>query len=81
MLADDELTAPALAAIAAGSTAEAAWLAALDEQIAGYETSDDDYFRARAADLKDIRDRVLRNLAGGDTEAAPARRHRRSASD
>ena len=40
-------------------------------EIAGYETSDDDYFRARAADLVDLRDRVLRNLSGADVAAAP----------
>lgn len=64
MLEDDALSAPALSAIAAGEPAHEAWSAALDSEIAGYEASDDDYFRARAADLRDIRDRVLRNLAG-----------------
>ena len=83
MLADDELIAPALAAIEAGDSAEAAWVAALNAEIAGYETSDDDYFRARAADLIDLRDRVLRNLSGADLEARAAgrdpRRRRRDA--
>ena len=36
----------------------------LDEQIAGYEAADDAYFRARSADLRDIRDRVHRALTG-----------------
>jgi phosphotransferase system enzyme I (PtsI) len=40
------------------------------EQIGGYEAAEDEYFRARAADLRDLRDRVLRALAGGETEAA-----------
>ena len=71
MLSDDELTEPAFALIAAGDGAEAAWLAALADQITGYETADDDYFRARAADLVDLRDRVLRNLSGADLAAAP----------
>ncbi len=71
MLSDDELTAPAFTLIGAGDSAEAAWLAALSEQIAGYETASDDYFRARAADLVDLRDRVLRNLSGADVAAAP----------
>ena len=44
--------------------ADAAWRQALDAEIAGYEASDDDYFRARAADLRDIRDQVLRALPG-----------------
>jgi phosphotransferase system enzyme I (PtsI) len=71
MLSDDELTDPAVALIEAGDSAEASWLAALSEQISGYETATDDYFRARAADLVDLRDRVLRNLSGADQAAAP----------
>ena len=65
------LTAPAFAAIEVGDAAEAAWLSALNAEITGYETSDDDYFRGRASDLVDLRDRVLRNLSGADLEAAP----------
>ena len=64
MLEDDALAAPALLAIGGGTPAHVAWCAALDGEIAGYEASDDDYFRARAADLRDIRDRVLRHLSG-----------------
>ena len=64
MLEDDALSAPALAAIAGGAPAHDGWAAALDGEIAGYEASEDDYFRARAADLRDIRDRVLRHLSG-----------------
>ena len=41
----------------------------MNAEIAGYEASDDDYFRARAADLKDMRDRVLRHLAGEAEQA------------
>ena len=33
-------------------------------EIAGYERAEDEYFRARAADLVDVRDRVLRHLLG-----------------
>ena len=33
---------------------------ALDAEIAGYEASDEDYFRARSADIRDIRAQVLR---------------------
>lgn len=72
MLADDELVAPALAAIEAGGAADAAWSAALAEQVRSFETSVDDYFRARAADMADLRDRVLRNLSGAVTETRPA---------
>lgn len=71
MLADDELVAPAIASIKAGNAAEAAWLAAMGEQLAGFEIAEDDYFRARAADLTDLRDRVLRNLAGSNSEPPP----------
>ena len=66
MLEDDALSAPALMAIDSGVVADQAWAAALDGEIAGYEASDDDYFRARAADLKDMRDRVLRHLSGDE---------------
>jgi phosphotransferase system enzyme I (PtsI) len=69
MLEDDALSAPALSAIDGGTPAHVAWTAALDDEIAGYEASDDDYFRSRAADLGDIRDRVLRHLSGDSMKA------------
>ncbi|CAN7195543.1 phosphoenolpyruvate--protein phosphotransferase [Mesorhizobium amorphae] len=72
MLEDDALSGPAFAAIASGQPADAAWRQALDAEIAGYEASDQDYFRARAADLRDIRDQVLRALSEEDERAAPA---------
>jgi phosphotransferase system enzyme I (PtsI) len=71
MLADDALSEPALAAIGQGSDAASAWTRALDTEIAGYEASDDDYFRARSADLRDIRDRVLRVLTGAGSSDTP----------
>lgn len=64
LLEDDELSAPAFAAIAAGVAADTAWLAALDHEIAGYQQAADEYFQARAADILDIRDRVLSHLTG-----------------
>lgn len=64
MLEDDLLAAPALGAIAAGRSAHEAWSEALEAEAAGYESADDEYFRARAADLRDIRDRVLAHLCG-----------------
>ncbi len=70
MLEDDALRAPALEAIAGGTPAHEAWSAALGGEILGYESSDDEYFRARAEDLRDIRDRVLRHLFGVGPEAA-----------
>ncbi|NIA69245.1 phosphoenolpyruvate--protein phosphotransferase [Pelagibius litoralis] len=65
MLEDDVLVEPALASIGAGQGAGVAWRGALDEQIADYEAAEDEYFRARSADLRDLRDRVLRHLGGG----------------
>lgn len=62
LLEDDALTEGAFAAIERGGAADAAWRHAMADEIAGYEASDDPYFRARAADLADIRDRVLRQL-------------------
>jgi phosphotransferase system enzyme I (PtsI) len=72
MLEDGALAAAAHDEIARGDTAALAWGRALDAEISGYEASDDDYFRARSADLRDIRDQVLRALVGEEVSAAPA---------
>lgn len=64
MLEDEALTAPALDRIALGTDAVSAWMETLAGQIADYESSGDDYFRARAADLRDLRDEVARRLSG-----------------
>lgn len=69
-LEDEVLSDPAFAAIVRGVPAQQAWAAALDAEIAGYEAADDEYFRARAADLHDIRERVLEALHGGTGAAA-----------
>ncbi|HEY4161896.1 MAG TPA: phosphoenolpyruvate--protein phosphotransferase [Dongiaceae bacterium] len=71
MLEDEELVASAKADIAAGTAADIAWHRNMDIQIAEYATSDDEYFRARASDLTDIRDRVLRHFNGAAVEALP----------
>jgi phosphotransferase system enzyme I (PtsI) len=71
MLEDDALSDPAFNAISTSVQADTAWAKALDEQINDYGTSDDDYFRARAADLSDMRDRVLRHLRGEISVSAP----------
>jgi phosphoenolpyruvate-protein phosphotransferase (PTS system enzyme I) len=65
LLEDEALTTDIFRAIADGMSADAAWLMVLDRDIGGYHASDDEYFRARAADLRDLRDRVLRHLEGG----------------
>lgn len=72
MLADETLAAPAFAAIARGTASDDAWRAAMDAQIRDYDAASDPYFRARASDLRDMRDRVLRRLAGTATAAVPA---------
>jgi phosphotransferase system enzyme I (PtsI) len=64
MLDDEALSEGAFHAIEAGVAADRAWTEALTQEIAGYEASPDDYFRGRAADLADIRDRVLAHLTG-----------------
>jgi phosphotransferase system enzyme I (PtsI) len=69
MLGDDALAEGAYEAIAGGTAADEAWRTALDVEIAGYRAADEEYFRARAADLVDIRDRVLAGLSGGEAIA------------
>jgi len=59
MLADESLSGPAFASIEGGAPADQAWSDTLTNEIAGYEAAEDEYFRARAADLKDIRLQVL----------------------
>jgi phosphotransferase system enzyme I (PtsI) len=71
MLADDALSGPAFEAIKARVTADKAWADALAEQIEGYDATDDEYFRARAADLKDIRQQVLDALTSARDRTAP----------
>src|SRR6266567_8554442 len=71
LLEDDNLAAPAFTLIASGETASRAWRAAIDPEIASYDVADDPYFRARASDLRDLRDRVLRHLAGEADQIVP----------
>jgi phosphotransferase system enzyme I (PtsI) len=72
MLEDDALAEGAFDAIEAGTAADEAWRSALDAEIAGYRSAEDEYFRARVGDLVDIRDRVLMRLNGADKSAAIA---------
>ena len=69
MLEDDALRDPALSAIAAGVGADLAWAEAMAEQVAEYEAAEDAYFRARAADLSDLAERVLGHLLGTQTQS------------
>jgi phosphotransferase system enzyme I (PtsI) len=71
MLADDSLSGTAFDAIDAGVPADEAWSDALVEQIEGYEAAEDEYFRARAADLRDIRQQVFDALTSAGDRIAP----------
>lgn len=46
--------------------AEAAWANAMDELATTYSTLEDSYMQARTADVVDVKQRVLRQLAGTD---------------
>jgi phosphoenolpyruvate-protein phosphotransferase (PTS system enzyme I) len=70
MLEDDALAQSAYVTIETGTGADIAWKSALEREIAGYDASTDEYFRARASDLRDIQDRVLAALSGTSTDAA-----------
>jgi phosphoenolpyruvate-protein phosphotransferase (PTS system enzyme I) len=71
LLGDDALAEPVFAAIDAGAPADAAWREAMETEISGYEASPDEYFRARAADLRDLQDRVEACLLGTSRAAIP----------
>ncbi|MCW5876838.1 MAG: phosphoenolpyruvate--protein phosphotransferase [Anaerolineales bacterium] len=49
---------------------EAAWAAAIESFAAQMEALGDEYFRARATDIRDVGERVLRILAGADDYGA-----------
>jgi phosphotransferase system enzyme I (PtsI) len=72
LLEDANLSAPAFALIKSGEAANRAWNKAIDPEIASYEQASDAYFRARASDLRDLRDRVLRHLAGEADQIVPS---------
>src|SRR5260370_27162051 len=72
LLEDDNLGEPAFTLIAGGEAAYGAWSTALASQIASFDGADDAYFRARASDLRDLRDRVLRHLAGEADQVLPS---------
>jgi phosphoenolpyruvate-protein phosphotransferase (PTS system enzyme I) len=70
MLSDDELARPAFESVSAGESASAAWETTMAAEISGYRDAEDAHFSARAADLEDIRDRVLGHLTPG-ADGAP----------
>lgn len=71
MLSDDTFPLAAKSLVEKGTAADEAWSTVLDAEIASYESSEGEYFRARATDLSDIRDRVLAILRGDTAEAIP----------
>ncbi len=71
MLEDEVVTAPAIKAVEGGAAAEEAWAAAMETQIREYHEAEDLYFRARSADMRDMRDRVLRRLNGTTASTVP----------
>jgi phosphotransferase system enzyme I (PtsI) len=71
MLEDETLLAPARAALLAGADAKHAWMAAIEQQLAQFIDADDPYFRARSADLEDMRERVLRCIDGAAQRQIP----------
>jgi len=71
MLDDPVVSTPAFDAIAASDGAAAAWRNAMELQIREFHEAEDLYFRARASDLRDVRDRVLRHIAGDAAAPVP----------
>lgn len=69
-LEDPELADRAFAGIAAGGSAHECWLDTLSAEAVAYESSNDEYFRTRNADVCDIRDRVLAHLMGAPAATA-----------
>ncbi|MGI8577279.1 MAG: phosphoenolpyruvate--protein phosphotransferase [Nocardioidaceae bacterium] len=64
LLHDDSVTDQARSAIGDGAAATQAWANAMDESASRFESLADAYQRARAQDVRSVRDRVLRRLAG-----------------
>lgn len=71
MLEDNTFPESAATLILSGLNADLAWRETLLEEMSDYKASDDEYFRARAADLKDLHDRVLAFLTGVKIEPIP----------
>ncbi len=69
LLDDEDMLEPVWRAIAAGASADDAWRTIMDHEIAEYAEGEDEVFRARAADLRDLRDRVLRALHASEEGA------------
>ena len=64
LLEDEEFLEPARAEIESGTAAGQVWARHLAGEIADYESAPTGYLRDRAADLRDLRDRVATALEG-----------------
>ena len=64
LLEDDDLLAPIFKAIQGGGTAHGAWDTAMNKEIAAYREDGNEVHAARAEDLADLKQRVLRAIAG-----------------
>ena len=71
MLEDESLAEPAFAEIQAGQSALKAWNEAIEAELVHYRSAEDEYFRARTADLEDMRDAVIDRLSGAASVAIP----------
>ena len=73
LLEDENLAAPAFALIAGrGRHGSRPGLPLSIRRSRPMMQADDPYFRARASDLRDLRDRVLRHLAGESDQSVPS---------
>jgi phosphoenolpyruvate-protein phosphotransferase (PTS system enzyme I) len=72
MMGDETFWDAARELIETGKAADLAWSEVLDQEIENYAQSEEEYFRARTADLTDIRDRVLQALRGDSELSIPA---------
>ncbi|MFD0360530.1 phosphoenolpyruvate--protein phosphotransferase [Nocardia sp. GCM10030253] len=68
LLDDDELIGAVQQGLSAGRSAPSAWAAVLEAAAVELDHLTDDYQRARAADLRAVRDQVLAALLGHSTE-------------
>jgi phosphocarrier protein FPr len=71
LLDDVEVVGPARRQAEAGRSAAWAWRDAADSAAERFEALDDEYLRARAADVREVGRRVLGHLAGAAAESAP----------
>lgn len=72
MLLDSVILEPVREKFEDGTGAALAWATAMDQYIAGFETSGDEQVRARAVDVIDIKSRVLDVLRGSVRPGFPA---------